>query len=269
MPERTEKSDWLNSKFAGEEGMLVSGHVSFSQRLGITEEAVVTLRWAGNRRIGYYPLFIVEAEQSIWAQLQSSLMTSPVALQLRRMFNIGLPAIIFNKSATLFNVTRDWQIYKQMDSDTLVRFFRHKDRNLTDNPGTWKVANRSYNDNFHAWTGKNLSEYITISDIDAMSLLSQKIYELKRVQEAIQTWEPYLDEGKQYLALDVIAQGIGYTFEPVHAYNPHETTVMAIHTLSNIRDDAIVGTSVLIDPNGHRPKGPVRHYTSTRKKQRR
>ncbi len=253
---RTEKDDWLNSALAQNKNSFVSGHPTFSTRLGLPDKAITTLRWFGNRRVAYQPLLVVETSVASWPAVEQALRQSAKARELSEWLPTQRAiTLLFSEEETRpselpsgqdfdelnrFRVSTDGSSFVEVDSDNLVEFFRSIKYDFVRQAGTTKEINKTRNDAFQLWTGKNLSRFLSVGDIDALNTESKKMYELKRVVESVTTWEPYLDEASQYVALKSISQSAEYTFRLL-SYNVKDNTSYGLHDLREVSRTEIAG----------------------------
>ena len=254
---RTDKNDWLNSALAVKEDILVSGDPTFATRIGLPEEAIPSLRWIGNRKTNYQLLFTVEAEVKLWQIVQDVLRTSQIALALSKIIPDQITTTLlfsneFTKPGILpptgetfdelnfFWVSTNGIDFIDVDSFGLTKIFCKLNAAFTTDPGAKKERNKTQNDGFQLWTAKNISGYVLVSDIDALNLKTKNLFELKRVKEKIETWEPYRDEESQYVAFKEISFEAGHKFQLL-AYQPSRLQLYSQHKLKDIFRDKITG----------------------------
>jgi len=275
---RTAKDDWLNLQLAADVDVFVSGHPTFSERLGLSADTAATVRWFGNRRVGYTPMLVIEAAKSQWAIIEKMFarkkpsdglehfLTQGKAITILFSGEIHKPSLMPNgtpfNEANLFHVSQDGHNLLEMDSNGLVNFFHNINPEFVSNSGTTKSINKSHNDLFQLWTAKNLSRYLSVGDIDALDTNQLRLYELKRVEEDVNTWEPYLDESSQYTALRSLATSSGYSLILL-AYNVSKQQY-ASHKITFVSNTEIRGERTIYDNNGF---GEPQMYQSSRRRQ--
>lgn len=236
----TNKSDWLNDKLA-EKGLLVSSHHTFNTYLGYNNiDYDISLRFIGNVSMGYnYILVIIVDNLDLFkatSQVQS------VILKLSTLFKKNVYTLVSTNSEDIdFLVSLDGISFQYYNSEDLKNFFTGINVQYTQNLGTIKEVNKSINDNFQKWTRSNLSKFITINDFDAISINTSTIYilELKRVEEDINTWLPYLDDYGNYKACDNIIKSLNLDLNHFRtiAYNLNNQDKIAICILTSIEKD--------------------------------
>ncbi|MBF6612258.1 MAG: hypothetical protein IVW55_03940 [Chloroflexi bacterium] len=241
----TERDDWLTRLMAGQEGMLVSGHQTFSTRMDLLAQDVVAVRFMGNRARTYGYLLTVQAPVDEWGRVADTLQNSPnaehVQGELRALLGTAPIAVFYDNGAPGKFGYLDARGYAPTDSEGLRDLFGMLDRRLVDRPGTIKAINRTINDSFQAWTRVHLSQYLIINDFDALLLGPEPIiFELKRVQEELNTWRPYLDDQANYAALVLIAANLRARLR-VLAYRAEEVGRVAAHHIATVTQESITG----------------------------
>jgi hypothetical protein len=237
----TNKTDWLNDKLA-KKGLLVSSHHTFNTYLGYdNQDYDISLRFIGNISIGYnYILVIITDELN---NFKATTQIKNTILKLSALFNKSVYTLVSANTKTDMNflVSTNGVDFDLHDSDGLKLFFTKINHNYTQDIGVTKELNKSINDNFQQWTRNNLSKFITINDFDAISIHTPSAYilELKRVEEDINTWLPYLDDYANYKACDNIIKSLKLDLNHFRtiAYNINNENEIAICMLISIEKD--------------------------------
>lgn len=244
---QTKKNDWLNEKFAKQPGMLVSGHTTFSEALGLDPSTTtVALRFIGNRNNIYCSILTISSMKNDWSKVKLGLQSSKAKTLLKRISNafefphLNLVYDPLNQDEFSIFMNED---FTELGGSKLVEIFQKINFALVTDIGTYKEINKSINDSFQIWTRSHLSKYLTINDFDAISLDSKIIFEFKRVQESIDTWHPYVDDAPNYLALLLICRLSDFKLRVI-AYQEAETRFIGLHTISDVNTNSIKGRFV-------------------------
>lgn len=240
----TNTDDWLHTKLLGNEDVFISGHYSFSERIGISQDVVTSLRFAANRReiFGYF--LTVNAPFISWESIENEIDASNYTIEKIKMFsnllNFPITVILYdNEKEGVFSVSTDLTRFQRVNSLGLKIYFSKYNPKIVQNPGTFKDINRSINDSFQVWTRKNLSKYLVVNDFDMIVPKKSMIFEFKRIQEDISSWKPYLDDKSNYLALMKICESNNLEMKVI-AYG-QEAHKVALHDLKDVNDDTIIG----------------------------
>jgi hypothetical protein len=277
-PKQTVKFDWLNDALA-QQGAYVSGHSSFLDKLDLNNLASsAELRFIrqynyGNFKFSYF--LTVCCEKKNWdaatTVLASNKNFAEIAKNWNSKFGFPLRVVLYdNKNPNLFRYfPDDLSKYSDLDSDGMSKAFSLIDSGITNDAGVQKAINRTSNDSFQDWGRSNLSRYIVINDIDAITLddanTVKKIFELKRVQEDIQTWEPYVDDATNYQSLIRMSRVSGVEFHTL-AYQPEITNKVALHIIDEADKNKIVGKFDICESNNIIPSSEPKPYTSRRRR---
>lgn len=240
----TNTDDWLHTQLSDNEDVFISGHYSFSKRLGIRQNVDTSLRFAANRReiFGYF--LTINASFIIWESIEKEIIETNSIIKKIEMFsdilNFPIAVILYdNETEEMFSVSTDLTQFKRVDSLDLKKYFSTYNPKIVENPGTFKDINRSTNDSFQTWTRKNLSKYLVINDFDMIIPKKSMIFEFKRVQEDITSWRPYLDDKSNYLALMKICKSNNLEMKVI-AYR-QDTHNIALHDFEVVSDGKITG----------------------------
>jgi len=235
---QTNKTDWLNDKLA-EKGLLVSSHNSFNKYLGYNNlNYDISIRFIGNAKLKYNYLLIIIVDDI--NDFTPNNQIKKFLSKLSEKFAKQIYTIVSsrNEEEILFLTSLNGIDFIKSDTNGLKLFFKHINAQYIENIGVTKTVNKSINDNFQKWTRANLSMYITINDFDVVAIDSPKIFilELKRVEEDINTWLPYLDDYANYKACDVIIEDLGLDLNHFRtvAYNTNNENEIAICILTSI-----------------------------------
>lgn len=272
MPQ-TQKNDWLNSFLAKQPNMLVSGDISFSLLIDLTPEENVTLRFIANKNNFYAYVLAVQSKFSNWIRIKDTLRSSDKAKnlisRLESSFNKNLHVLIFDDSTKNSFSVRYNNSFIDLDSTRLLTYFETQvSQDIVKNVGSSKLLNKTFNDYFHEWTYINLSKYIVVSDFDAILLEDTiTLFELKRIEESVNTWLPYLDEQAIYGSIINICREINGSFWLL-AYQVSNEQTIAFHYIYDVSTTAINGVCILINPQ-ELLSNPLNVYNSDRSRQRR
>lgn len=200
----TQRDDWMLETLAKNPDCVLSGHSSLRERLELPDGVRVEVRVAGDRRRVRVCLVTVAAPRGAWRAVAEACRRSErMAELLAALQRLGLPAnwmLIYDpKSDVEFGLSPDGATFELLSSAELAGKFGTVDPRLVRDVGTTKLVNKSVNDSFQAWTRENLSKYLCITDVDALVLAEEVIVlELKRVQEDVTDWFPYVDDESNY-----------------------------------------------------------------------
>lgn len=253
---RTKKSDWLNTLLAKTSNIFVSGHESAPRLMGLPTDSVVTFRFAGNRKKTYLLLLTIESQRTNWEAIVSALLQEggvghAVVSGLSEKLNQKMLCILCGgEQEHKFGLIVDGKL-KPVAGQELKQHLGNIDPDLISNAnGAVKAINTSLNDEFQRWGRENLSKYLVLNDFDAFSMTSEKvlvIYELKRVQEDLKTWRPYLDDEPNYAALRVMCNGNRARLRVI-AYQPSNEDYVAVHYIVDSSSSGIEGRVIVCKP---------------------
>lgn len=241
---RTVKSDWLNDLLANE-NWFVSSHKSFADRTGLTE-ADVSLRFIGNRSLGYKLILVIllENAETLFESFSINTKLNEFFKLLKKVSSQDLYCLVFGKDCTYAG--EDVESLNQYTHEDLVEFFKQLFPSSVENVGDVKEENQSINDSFQFWTRCKLSKYITVNDFDALCVKEKNgslhVLELKRIKDSPQEWCPYLDDAANYLACKGLIQN---KFRTV-AYNDNSDEMVAVFKLDEIGKEKINGTRYVL-----------------------
>lgn len=226
--------DWMEQSLE-EKGFLVSGTAGFARRLSLHEKAHPSLRFVAEVPSGnleaFNPIFLLIVENVLSEEaprLYRELEKNPVYTELKRLFE----PFCFHLLLTLESQRFPFFLEKPMTLEDLAHWFYGKARRLEKNPGAAKQTNRPESqrssDLFRAFTRRYLSRLSVVNDIDAVKLQERAILlELKKPQESVDTWEPYIDDCPNYVYLSKIAERVGADLRII-AYNPERVGVVRL-----------------------------------------
>lgn len=243
--QQTSKEDWLTDKLS-EKGLFVSSHSSLNKHLGFEEKNYdVSIRFIGNTALGYNFLLVIIVDDINEFKNNISSNITIFINKLSEKLNKQVYTVISMKSIECqkFLASSNGKKFNEYNSDLLKTFFENINQQYTKNVGTSKDINKSYNDNFQVWTRKNLSKYITINDFDAISIDTPTVYiiELKRVDEDINTWLPYLDEYANYKACESIIKDLNLDLNHFRTigYNKKNENEIGVFIFTSIQQDRL------------------------------
>ncbi|SFM80881.1 hypothetical protein [Methanolobus profundi] len=276
MKEHTNTKDWLRDNLSFNEDVLISGDSSFSKTLEITPDADVSLRFIANQRRIYGYFLTIQASLDVWNDIEKEIVkteqTVTTIRMLSGMLNYPIAVLLYdNNNEGSFSVSDDLVRFTKVNDLGLKEYFASIHPELIENVGTiYKKVNRSVNDTFQTWTRNNLSRFLVINDFDIIIPRKSLIIELKRIEEDINSWKPYLDDKSNYLALMKICS-LNNLEMKVIAYQ-EDANKVALHSLKNVYKSKIIGQFVICEIedvlNGvNVTKGLFTDYESTRRRQ--
>lgn len=210
-PKKTEKADWMNDALAALGG-LVSDHVSYARIIGLSDGITASVRYVGNRRIGYHLLLVLISDNE-GMDVEEELKKSIAHSSNLAVFGIKVDQIILCLGSNFFSIIDN--IITLMTEDSLARFFYGINSIMEPSGnGAVKRLNKSMNDRFQDFTRRNLSSFVTCNDIDAILLPSGSrdrpiFIELKRPLNEIREWRPYASDMANYRAAKSVADMCG------------------------------------------------------------
>ena len=256
---KTNKSDWLNDRLASEGSIIVSGHSSASSYFNLGNDLTVSVRFAGNRNVAMSAFFTIEAEETHWGAILAQLSNTSSncarrVAELGVMLKLEMPCIVYSNNNDKFAFH-----YKDISTVLNSRDLQHAigqiDANLVKDCASSKAEvkeiNKSTNDTFQDWGRSNLSKYLVVNDFDAIGSPDSKlkiVYELKRVQEDLITWRPYLDDSSNYASLKLLCERAGLRMRVI-AYQADKLDLVAVHHIASISKESIVGSLIICPPD--------------------
>lgn len=265
---KTKKDDWLNDYFSNN-NFFVSGHDNFRKDLNLPSASVPAVRYI-NFRQNFLWLLTIESPTTEWNDIKLNLIYNDIFQFINSKFEFKLNVLLFSSDDYIsFSFKKFDGEFIDVDSSALKKILASMVKDVDQNPGTIKEKNKSLNDNFQVWTRENLSRYCVINDFDVLYLSNKigeksAIYELKRVDESIDTWQPYTNDSKNYDRIRKIALKLDFSDLTI-AYNTYNTEKFAIHY--NIRPETlqIAGEKVIYDINENKYEENSKvEYVSTR-----
>ena len=274
MDDYTSTEDWLHTQAASMDDLFISGDLTFSQKLGLKQKSITSLRFAANRQdiFGYF--LTIRAPKIAWRDLECEIINSELFKikieYFSKLLNSEIPVIIYdNLNQDIFFISFDTKNFMNVNSEKLKEHFTKLNSRITENPGTFKAINRSINDSFQKWTRNNLSRYLVINDFDIIIKGKSLIIELKRVKEGLNSWRPYLDDKGNYLALLNICKSNKLKLLVVtYNYDIHD---IALHDITSISESEICGRFCICKldnlANLSLDSYDFHHYVSNRRRQ--
>jgi hypothetical protein len=248
----TKTSDWLIEYYAGFKGMQISGHSSFSMKFDLSAEEEVSLLFAANRaKIFTYLLTIVaksENHSRIKETVKSSENASSHLEKIKSVLNKDIHIVLYDPREEQFSVGNSFECFDDLDSDGMIEYFTKVDPEITQNPGTHKEINKTINDSFQIWKRNHFSKYMVFNDFDILILSKPTIFELKRVIESIDTWNPYVDDSSNYAALSLISNTNNIRLRVI-AYQREREGQIALHDIIDASKAHIKGRYILCSPS--------------------
>lgn len=266
---QTVKNDWLNNWLSNNNNTFVSGDDKFRNSLNLPLEAKSTIRYI-NLRSKYLWILTIEAPEEVWRSVKEQLENNGLFNSINSKFQNKLNVLLFSPNTLdSFSYKSHNGNYIDTDSNGLQTMLNKELPEVNQNLGTRKEMNKSINDNFQIWTRSNLSKYCVINDFDAVYLSDKQniIYELKRVKEDISTWEPYIDDSRNYQRINQISSQLDFSNITI-AYNLNNTSIFAVHKNLIPQASQISGVRAFYDvqSNGYITNSQ-KEYASKRKRQ--
>lgn len=261
---KTIKKDWLN-EFLASEGALMSGHPILSKQLGVSNGVSCCFRFIYDYRTNriVYLLTIETTDQR-----EIDLFFRNNAIQALRpyygIFGSDL-MILFYSAKVFFLYDQEANSVNSLSSSELQSQVSKLNPNLIIDPGTSKGINKTINDSFQIWTRSNLTRKCVVNDIDGIYREEGgriRFLELKRVDEDLNVWRPYLDDLPNYRALQEIANQLNGKML-VYAYQSKDDQLLAMHydLITNSRSQ-IEGRYFLCNPKFLSPSKLGEGYVS-------
>lgn len=227
-PKRTDKNDWM-SDLLSQNGYYVSGHPTFSERLGLPIDVIAVIRHF-RLYVSTYPeviMLTLEWKNGFRLGTTSKIMASEAYLDIRAVFP-SLHILSFSSDARQFELDTQGII----NGIQLREWFRSIDVRFLANQGRVKPINVSSNDGFADWTGANLTRDCVINDVDGLLCSTRHhpgvLIELKRPKQDIRYWSPYRNDRGNYQSVANIANVTGLENRTI-AYNISNQSVVALH----------------------------------------
>ena len=265
---KTVKSDWLND-FLADQGALMSGHPTISALLGVSNDVSCCFRFIydySNSSI----IYLLTIETTYSREFLNFKNNNP-AQSLKpfyQVFGNELMVLFYSKSnfALYDNTTNSINSISSVDLQQLVSSLNP---NLTQNIGSSKAINKTINDAFQSWTRSNLTKKCVVNDIDGFYYIESgksKFLELKRVEEDLDTWRPYMDDLPNYRALREITNQLQGAML-VYAYQSENEKLLAMHyNLNTTSWNDIKGSYILAHPKFLSPSKIGSQYISTNRR---
>jgi len=145
----TDKEDWLIDYYSRYKNFYISGHDSFSKRIGLSNKESEYLHFIGNKK-GIYAYILsigLDFDRDL-EDVKSKVEKSSLIEKIKDVFG-SLHVILYDKEVKEQNDF--WVLdstFINMDSKSLEKYFSNINPMLTRNKGTIKNINASINDNF-------------------------------------------------------------------------------------------------------------------------
>jgi hypothetical protein len=271
----TQQDDWLYESLSANASILISGHPSLSQSLGLSVDQIVSILFVGNKReiIGY--VVTIKARDGTKQTIQDvkeALSGNAVIGRLGQILGSPPLIVICSEEEHDFVVSDDVIAFREVDDAGMRETLSKMDKRLTQNVGVMKEINKSINDKFQLWRRGNTSKYYVFHDFDAISVNPSVIFELKRVQENLETWKPFVDDSSNYATLNLIGRSRGIPIRVI-AYNIDVKERIAYHQIAYASKAGIDGSvcvcdpDFVIDPENDLSILKMSTYSSTRRRQ--
>ena len=265
---KTVKSDWLNEYLANQ-GALMSGHPTISTMLGVSSDILCCFRFIydySNSSV----IYLLTIESTDTNEFQNFIRKNPKQ-SLKPFYDVfgNQLMVLFYSNSSFALYDNSTNSIKTISSVELQKVVSSLNPNLTTNIGSTKAINKSINDAFQAWTRSNLTKKCVVNDIDGFYYVESgksKFLELKRVEEDLDTWRPYLDDLPNYRALREITNQLKGAML-VYAYQSKDENLLAMHyNLSTTSWDDISGSYILAHPKFLLPFKIGSQYVSTNRR---
>ena len=259
MQNQTVKEDWLNN-FLSFNKYYVSDHELFAKQLKVSSDYKISLRFFGNKIIGYNYILVVKSKKLHWNNFfskESLYFISTLTQILSNSQNKNkLSVLFYSEEKLLQGRLNEFGIYFKnkiinCDSERLSKYFYFINPKLISSIGGEKRINKTINDYFQYWTKENLSKFISFNDVDAFKILENNkilFLELKRPDESTNTWLPYLDDSANYKAGIQMESDIKKLKFITISYNSNQNSQISVFKINKITNEKIFGTVSKGDP---------------------
>lgn len=265
---KTIKSDWLND-FLANQGALMSGHSSLSKLLGVSDDVLCCFRFIYDF-LNNSIIYILTIESTVINELDLFIRNNPTQ-SLKPFYDVfgSDLMVLFYSKADFSLYDKNSNAINKISSSDLQNLVSNLNPNLTQNIGSTKAINKTVNDAFQVWTRSNLTKKCVVNDIDGFYYVESgksKFLELKRVEEDLNTWRPYLDDLPNYRALREISTQLNGAML-VYAYQSENDNLLAMHyNLNTTSWNDIKGSYILAHPKFLFPSKIGSQYVSTNRR---
>lgn len=245
---QTNKHDWFTCVMSSKNYIFVSDDDIVQKLFGIDTGCEFSIRYIGNRKIGFQIVIIVKSESGDICALNKYPDEVQFISKLSKIiFNQKIPIITCKSNLSqsidavsfgIFNI--DTKQIHPISAEKLADIFKKINPLYTEDVGAKKSVNKTLNDDFQLFTREKLSKFMVVNDIDALMFGGVMVFvELKRIDTgitAIADWTPYLDDLSNYAALYSIAHRLGGAKVRTIAYPKEKSDLVAIHEIDRIDD---------------------------------
>ena len=211
---RTVKEDWFTNYLRGQ-GLWVGGSLAIDEESSKIQADETMRIFKGSKEEFLLMHILIFQENRIENYDYDSF-----ALSHRAKFNIELDfsLLIWEKEEIQFRVCFSKGGSLFADTLGLRNILASFDESYITKSVNQKAINKSITDFFHAWARSNTHGFQ--NDIDALGISHdyQYLLELKRPNESVRTWQPYLADKANYLQLSKYTSKIGLPLMNI-AYN--------------------------------------------------
>jgi len=239
---KTIKQDWVND-YLSTQLIFTSGHPSNNKYLNLGDDDEIVFRFIELDGQFIYFATVVSTSDDAANNIEAAISDNRRFAQYFDVFP-NFFILLIKDDEEFYAIIRD---HKAMRIN-LLSFFQNFIPTIGENIGTFKAVNKSVNDIFQSWTRINLSKYAVISDLDAICFVdgSPILFELKRVEESIEEWLPYMDDASIYRRQLTIAKRFGGKFRLI-AYNAYdEEGRVAFFTKVNVSKERITAIKLIL-----------------------
>jgi len=284
-----DNDDWLKNRYSQYRltsyWWLISGHKSFSEKIGLTANEKVSLLSIANRdRIYAYLLTIgvdEGKEQEVKDILRLNQFAPRIIKVLEKIFHEKVHVILFRKDNNdedidFFSVSnREFSSFTDKNTNELKSYFRQIDNRLLLNPGTRRNINERFIDSFHWWSRIHLTRFISKNVVNIIDIKHSTIIKLRRIskdKDVLEDWEPYLNESASYASTNLICEENDIELRTL-VYDKYREDIVVLHDIFDPKKEYIDGKKILLRPesidvimNGiDENTEDVRYYRSTKK----
>jgi hypothetical protein len=236
---RTDKNDWLLDRLKKSSNFFVSD--------------VPSLILIGNRSKNNIPIYLLCIDlkrNTMKLEEQKDLIR-----KIEEFFDEFVHVILWDDEK--------WYMY---DKDfkkkeiNLKNYFKEIDPKLVVDVGTNKPVFDSTGDKLHEWIRENISKFVSVVDVDAMSFKNKTIYELKRIKDRLELWRPYLNEKSNFSLVRRICKMKGIR-DILICYEKKREKAIGYHILNHIgKNDKLIKGKRLFYEDGK--KSNFKEYSS-------
>lgn len=274
MVRKTIREDWLSNTLANARYFVSASPVTSKDYV---DSGLVALRFAAHHPAGmqrpkelapndrrtwlpsHYDLMMsfltveLDSESQI-AQFQPKKRLLTLAAYINSLFHVPISIYVFSGETPGKLNERIWVRDAELSVNGLIapeeyaRLINERRRPLDWDEPQIKGLNRSLNDHFQIWTRTYLSGQLSINDVDALKTIERAgsdniilICELKRPNESVETWLPYLNDVPNFMLAKSIARTGSNAIDLTIQYNNTQDKKVSVHMMTHVTKERITG----------------------------